>query len=70
MLPSNPIQSSKSQSTAAIYGVANTGFSLNCRCGENGPDDLQEALADGWRNIDYDESGSAGEFVGNCPDCR
>ena len=70
MSPLNAIHSRKSQSTAAIYGVANTQFSLKCRCGENGPDDLQEALADGWCDIDYDESGSTGEYIGNCPNCR
>ena len=67
-LDANP--ATRSQCAVIFHGVGGTQFSLKCRCGENGPGELQEALAEGWRNIENNENGAPEEFVGYCPMCR
>ena len=41
-------------------------FSVTCGCGAEGPDEIQDALAEGWRNIEADDDQDA---TGICPEC-
>jgi hypothetical protein len=45
-------------------------FSLTCSgCGNDGPDRHAEALAEGWRRIEYAPALASANFVGLCPNC-
>ena len=41
-------------------------ITLMCPCGAIGPDEIQDAFADGWRSIDQDDESGTGV----CPECR
>ncbi|HBE67541.1 MAG TPA: hypothetical protein DDW52_05260 [Planctomycetaceae bacterium] len=44
--------------------------SLTCgECGNDGPDTLAEAIADGWKSLAYDPEGVSWNFVGLCDCC-
>ena len=46
-------------------------FSLSCtECDCDSPDSYEEALSDGWTQIEYYPEGSSENFLGLCPDCR
>jgi hypothetical protein len=45
-------------------------FSLICSsCDMDGPATYDQAKAEGWREIDFDETGLSWNFLGDCPDC-
>ena len=46
-----------------------TAFQLTCDCGASGPAEIQDALAEGWRNI-MESHTSSERCFGICPDCR
>jgi hypothetical protein len=46
-------------------------FSLSCtECDCDSPDTYEDALSDGWTQIEYYPEGSSENFLGLCPDCR
>lgn len=46
-------------------------FTLTCAtCNNEGPDAYDEAIDEGWRDIEYFPAGSSENFLGECPICR
>jgi hypothetical protein len=46
-------------------------FSLSCtECDGDSPDNYEDAIRDGWTEIQYSPEGSSENFLGLCPDCR
>lgn len=44
--------------------------SLTCNeCGNDGPDTLAEAIAEGWKSIEHRPDGLSWNFLGTCPCC-
>lgn len=44
--------------------------SLTCGdCGNDGPDSLAEAIADGWKDVEHQPEGLSWNFLGTCPCC-
>lgn len=64
------LQATHSNSQPSLFTVYREAFVVKCECGACGPDDLQDALADGWRDIELDDSDVPGSHEGLCPECR
>jgi len=46
-------------------------FTLSCtECDRDTPDTYEEAVRDGWTQIEYYPEGYSENFIGFCPDCR
>lgn len=46
-------------------------FSLSCtECDCDSPETYEDAVSDGWTQIEYFPEGSSENFLGLCPDCR
>jgi hypothetical protein len=55
--------------TGPLDVPADVPFSLACcDCDCDSPDSLEEALAAGWTDIQYDPGGSSWNFLGMCPE--
>ena len=60
----------QSAERAPVFAGSREPFAVRCDCGQRGSDDLQDALAAGWRNIEQDSRDILGHHRGICPECR
>ncbi len=46
-------------------------FTLSCaECDTDSPDSYEDAVQEGWTQIEFDPQGCSENFLGLCPDCR
>ena len=46
-------------------------FTLACAtCNDDGPHTYDEAIADGWKQLQYTPAGISENFLGRCPQCQ
>jgi len=63
------ISSAQQKNSYLIHQPPDASFRVSCPYGVDGPDEIQDALAEGWRDIIHDPD-PAERHSGICPDCR